>query len=126
MFFCLKNIYFYQFYLMIMHIFSSLLIPYSSFLSLILSSVVMTSFYILSKILHLKYKGLSNTRVVSINEKWFCKRWYCSAFFLNIHKVFKANIWQMIKLNLLKLSFVRNFNTKKCVKFSLTSFGTWK
>ena len=32
----------------------------------------------------------------------------------------------MIKCNLLQLSFVWNFHNKKCVQFSLTSFGTWK
>ena len=41
-----------------------LLISYFGFSSLILSSVVMISFYTLSKIFHLKRKGLSDARMV--------------------------------------------------------------
>ena len=55
---------------MVMPIFlASLLILCCSFLSSILSSIVMISFYILSKRLFLKGKGLSNTRVVSSAKK---------------------------------------------------------
>ena len=43
---------------------ASLLISYCSFSSLILSSVVMISFYILFKRFFLKHKGLSDVRVV--------------------------------------------------------------
>ena len=42
---------------------------YCSFSPLILSSVVMFSFYILSKILFLKREGLSDAQVVSITKK---------------------------------------------------------
>ena len=48
---------------------ASLLISYYSFSSLILSSIVTISFYILSKWFSLKREGLSDPRVVSITEK---------------------------------------------------------
>ena len=48
---------------------ASLVISYFSFSSLILSLIVMISFYILSKRLFLKRKGLSDVRVVSITKK---------------------------------------------------------
>ena len=48
---------------------ASLLITYCSFSSLILSSVVMISFYILSKRFFLKHEGLSDARVTSITKK---------------------------------------------------------
>ena len=52
------------------HIFTaSLLISYCRFSSLISSSVVMISFYILSKRFFLKREGLSDERVVSITKK---------------------------------------------------------
>ena len=57
----------------------SLLILYCNFLSLILSSIVMISLYILSKRLRLKCKELSDVRVVSVTRKdygfvaHFCK-----------------------------------------------------
>ena len=47
----------------------SLLISYCGFSSLILPSIVMISFYVLSKIFFLKLKGLSDTRVVSITKQ---------------------------------------------------------
>ena len=54
---------------MITYIFAaSLLISYCSFSSLILSSVVMISFYILSKILSLKCKGLADAEVASVTK----------------------------------------------------------
>ena len=46
-----------------------LLVPYCTFSSLILSSVSMISFYILSERFFLKRKGLSDARVVSITKK---------------------------------------------------------
>ena len=46
-----------------------LVILYCSFLSLILSSIVMTTFYILSERLCLKCKGLSDVRVALITRK---------------------------------------------------------
>ena len=48
---------------------ASQLILYCSFSSLILSSVIMISFYILSKRLFLKRAELSEARVVSIKKK---------------------------------------------------------
>ena len=61
----------YQFYLVIMLIF---LLPdrsvsYFIFSSIILSSIFMISFYILSKRFFLKREELSDARVVSITEK---------------------------------------------------------
>ena len=76
------------------------LVSYYCLSSLILPSIVMISFYILSKRLFLKCKGLSDARVVSFT------------FFLEIHKVFKVNIWWMIKRGLLNLLFVWSFNKK--------------
>ena len=46
-----------------------LLVSYCTFSSLILSSVSMISFYILSERFFLKRKGLSDARVVSITKK---------------------------------------------------------
>ena len=48
---------------------ASLLIFYWRFLSLTVSSVVMISFYILSKRFFLKHKRLSDAKVASINKK---------------------------------------------------------
>ena len=48
---------------------ASLLVLYCSFSSLILSSIVMISFYILSKRFSLKCDGLSDARVTSITKK---------------------------------------------------------
>ena len=48
---------------------ASLLISYCNYLSLILSSIVMVSFYFLSKRFFMKYKGLSDARVASITKK---------------------------------------------------------
>ena len=53
---------------MIMLIFL-LFLPYCSFSSLILSSIVMISFYILSIRFFLKHIGLSDARVVSVTKK---------------------------------------------------------
>ena len=67
----------------------SMLISYCSFSSLILSSIVMISFHILSKRFLLKHKGLSDARVASAKR------------FIKIQKVFIVNIWWMIKLSFL-------------------------
>ena len=48
---------------------ASLLISYCNFSFLILSSVVLIGFYILSKRFFLKRKGLSDAKVVSITKK---------------------------------------------------------
>ena len=69
--------------------FSSNVTSYCSFSLLILPSIVMISFYILSKKFFPKRKGLSDARVVSITKK---RIWFCSAFFVKIHKDFKLNI----------------------------------
>ena len=45
------------------------LISYYTFLSLILSTITMTSFYIISKRFILKPKGLSDARVASVTQK---------------------------------------------------------
>ena len=58
------------------------------FVNLILSSIAMIDFYILSKRFFLKLKKLSDERVVSIIKK----EYIFSALFLKIHKVFKVNI----------------------------------
>ena len=101
---------------------ASLLILYCSFSSLILSSIALISFYILSKRLFLQLKGLSIARVVSTT----INIWPCSTLIINIFKVFRVNIQWRIKSDLLKLSFVLNFHNKKHVQFSLTSSGTGK
>ena len=77
------------------HIFgASLLITYCSFSSLILSSIVIISFYILSKRFSLKHEKLSDAKVASITKKRIrC----CSIFFITIHKFSKVNIWWMNK-----------------------------
>ena len=54
---------------------ASLLISYCSFSSLI--------FYILSKILHLKRKGLSDANVVSITKGI----WFCTTNFVKIYEI---------------------------------------
>ena len=54
---------------MIMLIFLPLLIFTASFASLILSSIVMISFHILSIRFFLKRKGLSDAKVASITKK---------------------------------------------------------
>ena len=63
---------------------------YCNFSSLILSSTVMISFYILSKRFPLKRKELSDARVVSIIKNEYGFAVY---FFVKIHKVVKTNIW---------------------------------
>ena len=58
---------------------TSLLISYCIFLSLILPSVVMIGFYVLSKRIFLKHKEFSDARLVSITKNeygfavHFCK-----------------------------------------------------
>ena len=60
-----EDIHIYQYYLMIMQIFL-LSLCYCSFSSLVLSSVAVIYFYILSKRIFLTCKGISAARVVSI------------------------------------------------------------
>ena len=80
--------------------YASLLISYCSFPSLILSSVVMINFYVVSKRFFLKLDELSNGRVVSITKT---RIWFCSRLFIKILKDLKVNIWWMIKWNFLLL-----------------------
>ena len=54
------------------HVFAaSLSQSYCSFATVILSSIVMINFYILTKRLFLKRKGLSDARVLSLTKKEF-------------------------------------------------------
>ena len=102
---------------------ASLLISYCMFLSLILSSIEMISFYIFSKTLFLKHSVLSDVRVATITKKI----WLCSTFFVKIHKNFKVNIRWMIKCHFfLNIYFPCDFHNENCVQFSLTSVGTGK
>ena len=66
-----------------------LLISYCNFLSLILLSVVMISFYILSKRFFLKRKGLSNVRVASITKKQYV---FAVRFLVKVHKVSEVDM----------------------------------
>ena len=50
----------------------------------------MASFYILSKRLFLKRKGLSDARVVSVTKKSI---WFFGTFFVKICKFLKFDIW---------------------------------
>ena len=84
-----------------------LLISYCNFSSLMLSSIAMISFYILSTTFFLKCKELSAVRVMPITKKRLC-----STHFIKIHKILKVKIWRMIKHSLLKFSFVWNFHRK--------------
>ena len=68
---------------------ASLLILNCNFSSLILLSVLIISFHVLSKRFFLKREGLSGARVVSITKKEYG---FAVHFFVKIHKVFKANI----------------------------------
>ena len=53
------------------HIILHIIYIICSFSSLILSLVIMISFYFLSKRFFLKYKGLSDTRVASTTKKGY-------------------------------------------------------
>ena len=88
---------------------ASLLISYCSFSYLILPSIVMISFHIFSKRSCLKRKGLSCEILVSFNKR---KDGFAVPFFIKNHKAWFINVWRMIKLFLLKLSFVWNFHNK--------------
>ena len=78
---------------------ASLLISYFSFSLLILSSIVMIKFYILSKMFLVKHEELSDTRVLSITkrESGFAVHFIESQYLMND------------KCNLLKFSFDWNF-----------------
>ena len=84
---------------------ASLLILYCSFPSLILSSTVLISFYILSKTFFLKRERLSDGRVVSITKNEF-------GFAVEIHKALEINISWTIKYDMLKLLFIWDFHNK--------------
>ena len=66
-----------------------LLISYFTFSSLILSSTVMISFYILPKIFFLNRERSFEARVASVTNKEYG---FAVHFFLKIHEVFKVNI----------------------------------
>ena len=89
---------------------ASLLMLCYTFSSLILSSIVMISFYILIIRFFLKHGGLSDAMVALKTKKEYG---YAVNFFVKIHKVFKFNIWWIIIYNLLKFSFIWNFHNKK-------------
>ena len=65
-----------------------LLISCCNFSSLILSSIVMISSYVISEVFFLKCERLIDARVASITKKQYG--------FIKIHKIFKVNIWWMI------------------------------
>ena len=65
-----------------------LLLLYCSFSPLILASTVIFSFYILSKMLHLNCKGLSDGKVVSLTKKKY-------GFALQFSQIFIKS-WMMI------------------------------
>ena len=67
---------------------ASLLILHCSFSILLSSSIVITSFYILSKKLFLKRKRSSDARVASFTKK----EYGLEVVIVMIHKVFKVNI----------------------------------
>ena len=69
---CVCTIYIYIYISYIIYIKCHIFIYDTSYASLILSSISMISFYILSKRLFLKGKALSDTRVVSITKKNYC------------------------------------------------------
>ena len=71
---------------------ASLLILYGIISSLILSSILMISFYILSKRLYLKREGLCDARITSITEKNTVLQY----IFCKIHKVFKVNFDELL------------------------------
>ena len=64
-----------------------LLILHCSFPFLILSSIVMVSFYILSKRFFLKYKGKSDAKVASATKK----EYGLVVHIFKVHKVLKVN-----------------------------------
>ena len=89
-FLLLQDIHINQFYLKLMLIFlvTSLLISYCSFPSLILSSIVMINFFILSKRFFLKRKGSSDARVATMAKE----EYVFSTIFIKVHKVLKVYI----------------------------------
>ena len=89
--------------------YASRLMLHCNFSCLILSSVVIINFYIISKRFFLRREELSDKRLVSITKK---RIWFWSILFIKIHEVLKVNIWWMINCNLLKFSFVWNFHNK--------------
>ena len=87
---------------------ASVLMSYCNFSSLILSSIVLINFYILSKRFFMKHERLSDVRVASITEKI----WLCCTCFMKINKVLKVYIWWVLKCDLLKFLFVWNFHNE--------------
>ena len=75
-----------------------LLMSHSSSLSLVLSSILIISFYILSRRLFLNRKRLPDARF-DARVTWITKNEFGFAvhFFVKIHKALEFNIWWMIK-----------------------------
>ena len=87
----------------------SLLITYSSFPSLILSSVVMISFYFLRKRFFLKRERLSDPRLASISKKEKCFAVHLLERFMQSLQSISA---EFLNAYLLKFLFVWNFHYK--------------
>ena len=87
----------------------SLLITYSSFPSLILSSVVMISFYFLRKRFFLKRERLSDPRLASISKKEKCFAVHLLERFMQSLQSISA---ECLNAYLLKFLFVWNFHYK--------------
>ena len=83
---------------------ASLSKSYCAFLSLISPSIVIFTFYILSKRLRLKLKELSVGNVLPLTKK--------KKKMLKLAEVFKFNIGRMINCDLLKLSPIWNFEKR--------------
>ena len=67
---------------------------------------------------------MSDGKVVSLTKKL---NGYAVYFlFINLYKIFKVDISQIIDCNLLKLSFISNFHIKEYVVFSETLFDNLK
>ena len=85
---------------------SSLLISYSIFPFLILLSVVMIAFCMVSKRLCPKLRVLSDARVGSLTRKEYGLAVH---FCLKLHKIIKVNIRRIIGCSFLKFLFVWEF-----------------
>ena len=82
---------------------ASHLIFYCSFSSLLVSSLVMISFYIPCKKLFLEHKGLSDGRVVWLTETCIVVQYTISKV-VKIYKAFKMVNWDLLKFLFVGLS----------------------
>ena len=87
---------------------ASLLISCCNFSSLILTLIVMIIFYIRSKILFLKCKGLSDAKVASITKK----EYGFAVHFLHFTKSWKSICDEWLNYNLLKFLFAWSVHNK--------------